>query len=832
MNALQVDQQFQLAGSNNLTDYRETKQITEYKMNTTTTSKQQTLDFKDGTPQPAITLKNNMSAETTITATPDISLQEFFARPLLIKTITWTPGLAGFGDNFNPWSLFFGNKRNINRLNNYYLMSANLHVKFVINGNGFYYGRAIADYQPLPSYDSVASVSTSKVLCRTAATQRMHLQIDPTTSSGGEMILPFTWVADKLIITSAQWSLLGQMYVRELNLLQHANGATSPLEINVFAWAENVELSVAVPDNSSALVNQSGKDEYGADKFNDMATALSTSLTSLSQVPTIAPYAVASQLAVGAAANLVGKAGFSRPPDNDSNPYRRRILTNVANCDSHDGSLKLSVSSKQELSVGSESLNVSLEDELDLAKIASKQAYIGQAFWDLTHNVGDLLFSSEVSPNLFATELTTPTNFAVPPCMFAALPFTYWRGNVVFRFQVVASSYHRGRLQITWSPSTTASNELNVVHSVIMDLDGERDITVEIPWAQYTSWCKVKQPPVLTEKGWVSNAASWTSNATYSNGTIGVYVLNTLAVPNTTVTPSIGLNVYVSMKDAQFAVPTSVSMNQIIYQNQSGMVNQSGVDPDIEIPMPIEEEPDEHLETTGTPDTLYLTYMGERITSIRTLIKRYDYLDATVLTHAVAAKPYYHVVRHANFPYYRGVRSSGIFTGTNKCNGTFINYFTPAYLAQRGGIRSKFVLTVFSGKTVTYPWMVKRANTNTYSVTSTDVSTQLTSSETLSNSLIGGVMQKGADLTTSFQQPTLEVEFPFQREFRFATARDLGNFKTHTPVKDTHEHAILALTDATTTDKLILSRYVAAAEDFSLQWFQGAPTFYLQELSV
>ncbi len=796
------------------------------------TSKQQTIDFKDGTSQPLVTLNNSMSAETTVTATPDISLQEFFARPILIKTITWTPALAGFGDNFNPWSLFFGNKRVINRLNNYYLMSANLHVKFVINGNGFYYGRAIADYQPIPSGDSVSSVTTSKAICRTGATQRMHIQIDPTTSSGGEMVLPFTYMADKVKIPSAEWSLLGTIFVRELNLLQHANAATTPLDINIFAWAENVDLSMAIPTNSSALVNQAGKDEYGMDKFNDMSTAMATSMSSLSQVPAITPYAVASQLAVGAASTLIGKAGFSRPPDNDSIPVRKRIFTNLANCDANDGSLKLSVSSKQELSVGSECLNVSLDDELDLGKISEKQAYIAQAYWDLTHSEGDLLFSAAVSPNLFATELGTPTNFAIPPCMFAALPFTYWRGNVVFRFQVVASSYHRGRLLITWSPATTASNELNVVHSVVMDLDGERDITVEIPWAQYTSWCKVKQPPVLTDKGWVSNAASYTSNVTYDNGTIGVYVLNNLAVPNTAVTPSIGINVYMSMKDAQFAVPTSTTMNQVVYNNQSGLENQSGVDPDVEIPMPIEEDTDEQMEKTGTPDTLYLTYMGERITSIRTLLKRFDYLDATILTHAVASKPYYHAVRSAIFPYYRGVRTSGIFSGTNKCNGTFINYFTPAYLAQRGGIRTKFALTVLSGDTIRYPWIVKRTDTNSYAVTSTDITTQLGSSETLSNSLIGGSLQKGADLTATFLQPTLEVEFPFQREFRFATARDLGNFKSHTPVKETFETNILVSTETTTTDKIILSRYVAAAEDFSLQWFQGAPTFYLQAMTV
>lgn len=822
---LQTFQQNRLGGCYNLNHYPEINQIaTTMNMTTSSMSSQQNLDFSDGTPQPCVSYNNVMAAETNAMSTDELPLSEFFSRPIKIATIPWTPALAGFGTTINPWTLFFGNKRVINRINNFALLSANLHIKITINGNGFYYGRCMVDYLPLPGFDTSTPRSLSAQSSRTPASQRLNLQVDPTTSSGGEMILPFIWMFDKLSIPTAQWTMMGELNFRELNTLQHANAATTPLELNVFAWADNVSLSLPTSTNSTALVNQSG-DEYGGSKFSNMATALSGIASGMSDMPIIGDYARASQLAVRGAGALAGMAGFSRPPNDDPEYIVRRTITNLVNTDATDGSVKLTVDSKQELSVGSESLNISTPDEMDIKCIASKQSYLTGFFWDLTHAVDDPLFYAKVSPMAFNTELATPTNFYPTACMFATMPFRLWRGKMKYRFQVVASSFHRGRLLVTWNPSTAPSNELNVLTSAIIDLDKERDVVMEIPWGLPSTMANVPTPS-LTDRGYLTNpgAAVYTTDQSYDNGTLAVYVLNTLAVPNTAANALVGVNVYVSMEDAEYAIPDDELIGNLVFTNQSG------VEPDIDVPMPIKDDVDHVMGHTEPSSTTMSTYIGERITSFRTLLKRYCFHMSNVLTPPSANTRVYYSARFSTFPYYTGTVTSGIYSGVNNCRTTFINYLTPAFLAQRGGVRTKLVY-VPTGSTIPYFISVRRTRGQNYVNNSTDISTSTSTESTLNGTAAFAFAGSGIDITNPAVQPILEIEHPFQRNTRFATAKDRSNTKTHTPVKEAYLLNSYAQC-AAISERHIILRYVAAAEDFSLLLFQGAPAFTISTIVV
>jgi hypothetical protein len=120
----------------------------------------------------------------------DATLDEYFSRPLRIASIDWGVGGTLF-QSLNPWQLYFENARVINRIANYKLLRAKLHLKFTINGNAFHYGRIIASYNPLPADDSMTVNRTFVDADIVAASQRPHVYLDPTNSQGGEMKLPF-----------------------------------------------------------------------------------------------------------------------------------------------------------------------------------------------------------------------------------------------------------------------------------------------------------------------------------------------------------------------------------------------------------------------------------------------------------------------------------------------------------------------------------------------------------------------------------------------------------------------------------------------------------------
>lgn len=189
----------------------------------------------------------------------DEDFANWFRRPIKADTINWEIGMP-FNINFNPWTMFFENPRVINRINNYNLLRARLCVKFVVNGNSFYYGRAIASYVPLQNEDDFAANLPALSEALILKTQRPHIYIDPTHSEAGTLCLPFVWPDNALSIPLAQWREMGKIEVDTMNVLKHANGGTDGIEIAVFIWADEIELSVPTSADSTGLVPQSGRE--------------------------------------------------------------------------------------------------------------------------------------------------------------------------------------------------------------------------------------------------------------------------------------------------------------------------------------------------------------------------------------------------------------------------------------------------------------------------------------------------------------------------------------------------------------------------------------------
>lgn len=818
-----------LAGLNNSTGYRENTRVTEFTSTNQITEQIQSVSFQDGGLSTAVAYDGSMANETDFNASDEVGMGKFLERPVKIASLVWTPQVVFTGLTINPWTLFLENKRVINRINNFFTLTGQLRVKIVINGNPFYYGRMMVDYQPIPSYDLSATVGLTNDLNRTGASQRLHLLLDPTTSTGGEMTLPFMWLNDKVKISNAEWRSLGVLHFRNFNTLQHANNATTPIDISVFAWMEGAELYHLDPGNATGLINQSS-DEYGKSKFSETASNLAKHLSEASDAPVIGKYARASSLAVGAVAQLAGRAGFSRPPDDDAMPVRKRTISNLVNCDARDGSTKLSVDSKQELSVGSEILNLKTSDEMDLRTIAAKQAYIGTAAWDLSHGVNDVLLSACVQPNVFATETTTPTTFCVPPCMFTAMPFKYWRGKLHYRLQVVASAYHRGRLLVTWSPSSTAGNEVNVVRSMIIDLDKDRDVSFEIPWAASQSYLQLGVVSTI-DKGWVANGGVAVPNSNFANGVITVYVLNTLAVPNsTTAATACSINWFVSMREAEFAQPDDSIVTNILYTNQSSQ------EPEIKVPEVQEGEATESnpiAESVPMPETIDHMYMGERVTSIRTLIKRFALHSIDLVALPTANKQYYVQSIQSTFPKYPGTVVNGDYTGVNYCRGLFLTYFVPAFLATRGGVRHKLVAQGLKNLVnLTHFAVVRRSSSTISGITVTDVTTTTATQQALHTSGMFAYGGHGCDATNTIQQNAIEVEFPFQRNRRFAAARTRSNYNAQGPVYEHYNYQYLTSSSSAGADSHVILKFIAAGEDFSMILFQGCPAFTLGSTSV
>lgn len=786
----------------------------------------QTVTFRDGSEQWTTGVRSHLDPTRHVAMDNKMQLNEFFARPLKIATFTWDPAaVTPFFQSFDPWALFFANPNVINRLNNYALMQCKLNVKFLINGNSFYYGRLMIDYMIDPANDTLSSRSGAILANAIQASQRMHLFIDPCLSQAGTMVLPFIHPSNALSVVNAEWAgNMGLINIRQLQALKHSNGATTPVNISVFAWASDVHVSQPTSVSASSLVPQAG-DEYAMSPVSGLMSSVAKMAGSLSTVPWLTPYAKATQMAANGMGALASLFGFSRPPIIENHTLMRRyILGNLSNTDRGDTVTKLTVDSKQEVSVDPAIFGVDVEDELTIKHIASTESYITQFPWATTLVPGNVVWSARVGP----IHTSTDGFFAYNPAVsFAVTPFKYWRGSMRYRFQIVASAFHKGRLLITYDPVATASVNTNLQYSKIIDLADERDFVMDVCWSQARTFLPV--PTTLLQN--FATSAYTTASAAH-NGVLTISVLNELTSPNSAVNNNIAINVFVCAgDDFEVAVPVD-SFAGYSYLPPVGVAPQAG---DVDGSGSSDDTPEENApivtmakECVGTEivqDHTLDVFFGESITSFRQLLKRY-------MLHGVYGLPVTaqtaYAVNDYDFPAYRGFGPDArhVVTGpvqANIVNTTLLNYITPCFVGYRGSMRSKYLILDCNLTTGAYAGVVREPNLVTYSTGTAIIPT--TTESTFVSGILNAVKNgyPGAEVTEAVTQPSIEVELPFYTDKRYLNARTV----TRSFLGDIRflMHSFRFYTGGTVAAKAHVQRYVSVGEDFNLFMFQGQPPF-------
>jgi len=203
-------------------------------------SAHQNVHFADGDEAWCYEVDNDRDMTYKLAGFSDANLAQFLSRPIKTRSYQWTPSSTLF-ESFNPWDDFFSQSAVRDKIRNFRNLRCNLKVKFVINGNPFYYGRIICAYNPFSLNDGITRNRAFFEQDLIQLSQKPHIMLDPTTSQGGELSCPFIWHENWVDITVANWhAYLGYVDMRDFYILQHANGATEPITINVFVWAENV----------------------------------------------------------------------------------------------------------------------------------------------------------------------------------------------------------------------------------------------------------------------------------------------------------------------------------------------------------------------------------------------------------------------------------------------------------------------------------------------------------------------------------------------------------------------------------------------------------------
>lgn len=783
-------------------------------------------------------------------------LGDFLSRPIRIYEHQW---LINTDTNvtINPWSLFFNQPAVLKRVANFSRLRCRLHVKVVVNGTPFHYGRMMMSYEPLPDFNENAG-DTGLTHRRTMRSQRPCVYLNPADNVGGEMILPFFYYDNWLTSTTNDFAAsLGSLTFDAISLLKSANGGTEPVTFSVFAWAEDAEMcvpSVLFAQSEDCLVPQAkssvkvgGHSEYNEPGIvSAPASAIANAAGALTSVPIIGPFAMATQIGANAISKIGKIFGFSRPPILEKTVfYKPKLLSDLATCDSAETVTKLTVDSKQELTIDPRTTGLSGEDELSLSVLAQKSTLLTSFVWTTTTVSDTQLFAIHVAPMLehyqgFANGMDayTPTSLS-----YTTWPFANWSGSLKFRFQIVRSNFHNGRLQFVYEPegaSNSTGGQFNTVYNQIVDIAHIDDFEMEIAWT--------KDEPYLPT-GWDKTAQHWITDTNilnqdpFSNGTLVVNVVNELNAPINSA--DVEILVYVSAgEDFELCNPTEHNIKESSYnirllpQSNDVLIAQSD---DIPIEITHPDEAPINLQVIGSPevdlaDQKNQIFYGEKISSFRTLLRRYNrYRTWAFPTNTHPANDHTESIMYQyNRPKMRGYEPNAYDTNSNGLKYNFVstslfNYLVPAYVGWRGGLRYKMNFTgdLYTGRIdrVYNPIGAEIGTVGTF-VHNQKVKSGDPAKVAAYNGVLEPSMMSGSMLQPLKLSPIMEFEQPFATGKRFAMAKSYNTIQTVTGMDKMLTRVAVDYKSETTKTIATIEQYMSVGEDFNVFFFLNAPIRY------
>lgn len=788
----------------------------------------------------------------------DASLGDFLSRPVKIANFQWleTDSVGATLNTVLPWYAFFNDTRIKYKLNNYAFISCNLRLKVMVNASPFYYGSLLGNYIPDIGLtaSTITDTSTTDWLC--AASQRPHGWVSPQTNSGFEMTLPFFWHKNWLRVNHYQdFKDMGSFAFVVYNALTSANAAVGTgVTVQVFAWAEDVKISG--PTLGLALAIQAD-DEYNKGAVSGIASQVAIVASKFKKIPVIGAFARATEIGARMLAMGASLFGYSNPPViNDTQPFRSQPFPNLSTSEISYPIERLSLDPKAELTIDSRVVGLDGTDEMEISRLAQHDSFLTFATWSTGGNVDDILFASDVTPCLFrASALASGESIHMTPMCWVAQLFRHWRGDIIFRFRFICSQYHKGRVIIHYDPSGYAVNNVGedpvastVTYTRIVDLSEETDVEFKVPYMQALPWLTTIVPKV-SNIFWASNPGSsgrYTQEG-ITNGDIVVRVQNALTAP--VASSSIFMQVFVRGSDnLEFANPGLIFGTQ--FQPYSLFPTQSRN----ELPSDVERLKD--VQTNNTSDHRYLVNFGERIQSLRQLMRRTvmdSYFAPDLVTGFVASQSILVQMYRSKWPRAYGYdpngfgAARGIVSGTQKpfnwSIGNWYHYIATPFIATRGAMNWSVNVT---GKPVGHIRAYRSPNYDPGDADAVLLSQLVPAGtgEAYSNSLAYSTSNlmicgsSGSSLINQQSQAGLNYVHPNYSAFKMYSTDPMISDLVDTYTDSLNDIVVTEFIvdpsnalptgtlSAQTYNNTALSHYYSIGTDYNLMFFLNVPTWY------
>jgi len=671
---------------------------------------------------------NSLWNQMNDTQRTEQSLKDFLSKPIVLTSGTFkvTDTYSTLDFFTMPYAAFQSAQGDmwVQKLMGYYGIRCDIRFRLVVNANKFQQGRYCLGWVPLAGATNTTSnlknvtfnnMHMATIVQRTTVP---HVEIDLNTQTTAELLIPFMSVHNfwplNSVLASQDRSPLGYINLYPYSPLVSPTGSTVAT-YTLYVSLENVTLF-------GASAPQGLQDREISNKSNGpisgVATAFAKGFKEFATIPLLSSYAHSISWVADRIAKTASVFGFSKPTQGDS-ITKMQILNNPAHCniDGDSDSRALSYMSKPGI-IPINGLSGTDLDEMDFSYVARKYANFATFAW--TTASSGTLFQTTVTPIKF---LTVGATGNYPPVTFLANLFNLWRGSIKFRFKIVKTQFHSGRLSFSFFPTDESSftGGSHYVDRVIIDVRDHIEVELVIPW--------------ISRYAYLGRGVSI--------GDIKVEVVDGLVAPSS-VSSSISILVEIAGgDDIEFAQPGNVTFVPTFFVPQSGLIDAEQKC----ISMTIGS-------STVTSNAIAASSFtqGDKISSFRPLLRRFSKIVANNNNIANTRRPNSGTM--SVYPDAMPILATGTATYFNIPD--MLTTVGSCYMLWNGGVRLKNVLSLGLSAT---PGNITTSNCTAVTLHS---STANTSFITTSDTVLAGVLQAPEHqvLQQTFNNNAVTVEVP------------------------------------------------------------------------
>ncbi len=545
-----------------------------------------------------------------------------------------------------------------------------------VNGQRFQQGRYMLVY--VPTGGTLNSFSAQEAFDGHAATlvsrtQCPHVEIDINRQTSVELRIPFNSAYDFFMLqqnTVASSSKWGMVQIFPYSPILSGSGSLTA-KFTLWCHFEDVELvGQAMPLELQSNAMKEAKSK-GAGPIESTALKISKAASVVGKIPLLSTYVQPLGWVSDIVAQTANVFGWAAPANVDKQ-YRveTSLFSYATNVDKVDKTFPLSYSLKNAVQVlpgeGMDSV-----DEMDIVHMSSRFAYQSQFNWADTAVEESLLASYFVglyptgSPLSHLQGLTNLQDYT--PAQWIGKRFEMYRGSVKFRFKVVKTDFHSGRISIDFNPEARGYVSAPMLdaaspylHRQIIDIRDLSEFTIEFPF--------ISPNPYLGTFG----------NGETHFGRIEIRVIDPLVAP-ATVSNSINILLESAMSDdIEFAGrrnSRTAVLSQYEIQSNSMCIGSTAA-------------------KSAQNETSSMA-IGEKILNLRSILKRYEpltyFLDGqgTFTTdNTDTFRPYNWGRYHVILPFAQAQYVAGT---TDNVEADLYSELGAIFTYSRGGVRLKMI---------------------------------------------------------------------------------------------------------------------------------------------